>query len=230
MKHLKLGSRVGLGRPLAGHMYKGNPYPMYRPFGSGIMRNPAVMAVTRNIVHPIKMESLYDMVSATVGAVGTAALPAHWLVSKIPVIGNIKVLKLLLGNALNMTAMASAARMLPWVKTKPGVSKNIILGGLTMTGLQMFMLLTKQLPNVTVLQKVASSTAMAGLGAGNDVLRSKIEEAVKRELGQPEAESSFSTVNGLPYESSYSTVGSPKAESSYSTIGKGDDLTDDDMN
>lgn len=223
-KPWKLKHSLGMNSYVAGHLR--NPsFGFGRPQYS-LLRNP-ISAVKQSLVHPIHMDSLKGLAAAGVGAIGTAAIPSHWLISKIPVIGNIKLVNLLLGNAINITLMGTAAKMA--FKSRPEISKNVVIGGLTMTGLQMFMLLSKQLPNVQVLQTVAASTAMAGLG-DNNVLRAKVQEAVRRELGQPKAESSFSTVKGLPFENSYSTVGSPEAESSYSTVGGNDNLTDDDLN
>lgn len=189
MKHWKLKHGLSRGSMVRSHIALRNPFgfPSYAPAKSkghksySMLKNP-VDTLKHNLVHPIHMDSVYDMASATVGAIGTYAIPSHWLVSKIPVIGQMKVVNLLLGNAINITLMGTASKMLPWVKSKPGVQKNLVIGGLVMTGLQLFGLLTKQLPTVTVLQKMSPATAMAGLGAGNEALRARIEAAVKQQL------------------------------------------------
>lgn len=230
-KHYKLKDRVGLGRPLAGHMYKGNPYmyPTYRPFGGpSILRNP-VAALKANLIHPITMDSFYGLLTASVGAIGTYAIPTTKLVKYIPVIGKMRIVNLLLSNTINMTALATVARMT--FKHKPEVAKNVLIGGLTMTGLQLFGLLAMQLPNVQVLQKVSPATALAGLGTSqSEALRSKIEEAV-RKLGQPESASMVSTVGGCPAAvTAFETVGQPRSASSFVTVGDGDGLTEDNLN
>lgn len=215
--HLRTLSQIGKGQRAAGHLYRGNPTFGYRP--SWMSRfNPAT-AITRNIVHPINMDGLKTLGAVTVGFAGTALIPTRKFVDMIPVINKLPIIPILISNAINMTILATGAKM----ATKSNeVANNVLAGGLAATGVQVIAYLAKTMPTVTVLQKVSSS--MAGLGAGDaDKVKKMIQEKIRKELG----------TDGLPFESSYSTVKGmdyPKAESSYSTVGGNDELTDDTLN
>jgi len=227
-KHWKLIRGASRGSRAAGNI-RLNPYPMYmgmhRP---GLMSNP-VAAIKQSFVHPVSMDNLYDFVSAGAGAIGTYAIPTHKLVGMIPVIGKYGIVKTLLGNAVNMTVLATAAKMA--FKNKPGVSRNVMVGGGALTIMQLIGLLATKVPNVAIVQKLSPVSAMAGLGAGNDALRAKVEEAVKRQLSQPESASMVSTVDGRPESvTAFKTVGQPKSTTAYSTVGDGDGLTEDNLN
>jgi len=227
-KHLKLGKHVFIGDRLAGSMYK-NPYPTYMGSGSpSLWRNPG-LALKRSFVHPLTLDNLYNFIGAGAGAIGTYAIPTGKLVNLIPVVGKYQVVRLLVGNIVNMSALATAANLA--FKNKPGIARNVMVGGGALTIMQLVAMLAAKLPNVTVMQKFSPVTALAGLGANEDALRAKIEEAVKRELGQPESVSMVKTVAGRPEAvTSFRTVSQPASVSSYGTVGEGDGLTDDDLN
>ncbi|MFH1226838.1 MAG: hypothetical protein V1701_02905 [Planctomycetota bacterium] len=210
--HLRSTQQIPKGKRVAGLMYRGNPYPGYMGYRP-LSGNP-VAALTRSIVHPFNMEGLKTLGGVTAGFAGTALLPTRKLIEKIPVIGTLPILPVLIANGINITLLASVAQLL--LKNRE-VTGNVMAGGLAATGLQIVGSLAKSLPNVTALQKVSSSITMAGLGQ-NAAERTKklIEERIRKEMEGLPAESSYSTVRGLPAEPSYSVAG----------VG-GDDLTED---
>ena len=215
--HLRTTGQVGKGQRLVGHMYRGNPdfgYLGHRPWMSRF--NPGT-AIARNIVHPINMDGLKTLGFVTLGLAGTALIPTRKLVEMIPVINKLPVIPILIANGINMTLLATGAKML----TKSDkFANNVLAGGLAITGVQIIGSLAKAMPTVTAMQKVASSITMAGLGTGDtEKVKKMIEERIRKEL---------KGTDGLPYESSYSVAGLP-AESSYSTVGGNDELTEDTM-
>jgi hypothetical protein len=225
-KHYKADRNISKNSYIAGRQYL-NPgvYPMYRPsLFSRMVSNP-VGAVTRSLVHPIHKDSVQTLVAGAVGAFGTSMIPTRKFIEMIPFVNKIPVLPMVLGNIVNMTILATATKM---ITKKDEWAKGVLVGGIIVTGIQIVAGVAKAAPNIVALQKVSSSITMAGLGNDKETVRKALEERIRKELSGPAAESSYSTVKGLPYESSYSVAGLP-AESSYSTVGGGDDLTEDTM-
>jgi len=217
--HLRTMSQIGRGQRVAGHMYRGNPGFGYRP--SFMSRFNPTGAIAKNIVHPVNMDGVKTLAEVTVGFAGTALIPTRKLIEMLPIIGKLPVIPILIANGINMTILATAAKMITKSNEAAG---NVLAGGLAVTGVQVIGSLAKALPTVTALQKVSSAVTMAGLGASDtDRVKKLLQEKIRKELG----------TSGLPYESSYSVVkgmDQPRAESSYSTVGGGDELTDDTLN
>lgn len=204
-KHLRALSTIHKGSRARGHMFLGNPGGL---LGLSMInpkhRNP-VAALADNIVHPVNMDGLVTLGTAGLGALGTAAIPTSKLVEYIPGIGKVKMINLLLSNGINMTLLASIAKMA--FKRNPEVAHNVLAGGLTVTAVQLFKLLATAAPNVTMLQTVSDKVTMSGLGT-NAALRKAVQERVMKELGQPASAPIYAT-----------TVGQPKSDNAYMTMG-----------
>ena len=191
-KHLRLLHGMRVNSRIAGHTYMGNPgFGMSRFGRPSFFRNP-VAAIKENIVHPISLDGLYTLLGVSVGAVGTTLIPKMVLGSRYD-----SFLWKIGGNLVSMTVLASATKL---ITKKPHVAANVLAGGITAMALQLLNGLSKSQPIVAKL-----TSGMSGLGASTqELLKSRIEEQVRRELGAITAES--------PYR-----MGQPRAYPSYRT-------------
>ena len=214
-KHYRTLRALGPGQRVKGHMYKGNPGGLL-----GLIGNP-MRKLTDNIEHPLHKDVGMEMLTGALGAYLTKAIPTRrWisgLTDKIPMVGNF--VNLLVGNGLNMTAVASAAKLVP-VKQVKNASKGLLVGGVVITGYELLnMIMARISPNMV-------QSTMSGLGA-NSATRKAIQEKVMKQLqankfGQPKADSSFAqtAMGKIRADSAYlPAMGSPAADSSYATIG-----------